>query len=483
MKKRRLIDIGMIVLVPMLMAYSMVGEKLHEFLGITMFVLFICHHIVNRNWLRSLGKGKWNAIRRLNTILDLAMLVLMVLMMVSAITISKHVFSFLNAGGAAVGRVIHLVGANWLFVLMSVHLGLHVNAMTAGMHLNEKKKLSRILGTVFIVIAIYGFYAMIKRGLLSYLFFIQMFASFDLSEPVIFFILDHLAIMVMFAVTGFYINRALLKRSGSEQTAADTDKDIENKDNENTEYVNNTDDDGGKSMKKDKRKIIFAVLGIAVLAAGIIWGVPYLRRHFVTVKMNSNAKPERTVNLSGKTLIVQFTRTGNTDFDEDVDAVSSASLMVDEEGKLVGNAQLLAETARDYSGGDLYEIRVKNLYPSSYSATVSVAGEELRSDGFPELNTDVPLPDIDKYDRVILVFPLWWGTVPKAVEGFLSMEDLSGKDVFLILTHGGGKAGSVPRDLPPMLKGGRLDDNILLVYDDEVDESADKVFEWLKSLE
>ncbi len=464
----------MVILVPMLMAYSMIGETLHEFLGIIMFVLFICHHLVNRKWFRSLGYGKWNAVRRLNTIIDLTMLVLMVIMMVSAITISKHVFSFLNIGGAAVGRVLHLVGANWLFVLMSVHLGLHVNSMTGSLRLQGKRKLSRIPGIVFIVIAFYGFYAMIKRGLLSYLFFIKMFASFDLSEPAVFFILDYFAIMVMFAVVGFYINRVLVKISEGKSYIT---------------YKAGSDDpgsgsDGGKTMKADKRKIIIAILGILIIAAGLIWGVPYIRRHFVTVKIDSNAvKTDRTANLSGKTLIIQFTRVGNSDFDDDVDAVSSASLMLNEEGKLVGNAQLLAEEARAYSGGDLYAIRVKNLYPSSYSETVSVAGKELRNGVFPELNTDIPFPDINKYDRVILVFPLWWGTVPKAVEGFLAMEDFSGKDVFLILTHGGGGAGSVPKDLPRMIKNGRLDDNILLVYDDEVDESGEKVYEWLKSLE
>ncbi len=474
MKKRRLIDIGMVILMPMLMAYSMVGETAHEILGITMFVLFICHHIVNRKWFKSLGSGGWNAIRRLNTIIDLTMLILMVVMMVSAITISKHVFSFLNAGGAAIGRVLHLVGANWLFVLMSVHLGLHVNAMIGNMKLNRNMKLSRTLCAVFIVIALYGFYAMIKRGFLSYLFLAKMYASFDLSEPAVFFILDYFAIIVMFAVIGFYINRALIKNAGEHPAITYEAKSDDR----------GTDNGGEKIMKTGKRKIVIAIFGIIILAAGLIWGVPYIRRHFITVKMDSNAvKTDRTANLSGKTLIIQFTRVGNSDFDEDVDAVSSASLMLDEEGKLVGNAQLLAEEARDYSGGDLYAIRVKNLYPSSYSDTVSVAGKELRSEGFPELNTDIPLPDISKYDRVILVFPLWWGTVPKAVEGFLSMEDFSGRDVFLILTHGGGGASGVPEDLPPMIKNGRLDDNILLVYDDEVDESADKVFEWLKSLE
>lgn len=468
MKKKTIIDIGMIILAPVLMAYSMAGEMLHELIGITMFALFICHHVMNRKWFTSLRKGKWNAIRRLNTVVDFLILLLMLVMMISAPTISKHALAFLDIGGAAVGRTLHLVGANWLFVLMSLHLGLHVNSLSAGLGISIRKRLCRILNIVFIIIAVYGCYALVSRGVLSYMFATQLFAAFDLSEPLIFFVLDYLAIMDLFSIIGFYINRAVVSLSKNRASKAD-----------------NAEPDTGmpKSVKRKKRGVVFAVLGIVILVAGIVWGVPYMRRHFVTVTVDRSAATSLPkVDLPGRTLIVQFTRTGNTDFAPDVDAVSSASLMIDEEGKLVGNAELLAEMVQNSTGADLYPIRVKELYPSTYSGTVNMAGEELRKQGYPELNTDIPLPVISDYDRVILVFPLWWGTVPKAVEGFLLQEDFTDKDVYLILTHGGGNEGSVPKDLPGMLRDGRLDENILLVYDDKADEASDKVYDWLKTL-
>ena len=44
MKKRKLlIDISMTVLLPLLMAYSLIGEKFHEIIGTLMLVLFITH--------------------------------------------------------------------------------------------------------------------------------------------------------------------------------------------------------------------------------------------------------------------------------------------------------------------------------------------------------------------------------------------------------------------------------------------------------
>ena len=46
-KLRIVIDSGMVLLLPFLMAYSLVGEAAHEYLGIGMFLLFISHQILN----------------------------------------------------------------------------------------------------------------------------------------------------------------------------------------------------------------------------------------------------------------------------------------------------------------------------------------------------------------------------------------------------------------------------------------------------
>lgn len=50
-----MIDIGMTACLLLLMPYSLLGETLHEWIGMAMFVLFIAHHILNRKWL---GNGR-----------------------------------------------------------------------------------------------------------------------------------------------------------------------------------------------------------------------------------------------------------------------------------------------------------------------------------------------------------------------------------------------------------------------------------------
>ena len=43
-KEKYLIDFGMTVLLPLLMAYTLVGEASHEWLGMAMLALFVLHH-------------------------------------------------------------------------------------------------------------------------------------------------------------------------------------------------------------------------------------------------------------------------------------------------------------------------------------------------------------------------------------------------------------------------------------------------------
>lgn len=57
MGKKWITDLAMTVLLLLLMAYSLVGEVLHEWMGIAMLALFILHHIWNRAWYRSIGRA------------------------------------------------------------------------------------------------------------------------------------------------------------------------------------------------------------------------------------------------------------------------------------------------------------------------------------------------------------------------------------------------------------------------------------------
>ena len=212
-KIRLFVDIGMVVLLPLLMAYSLIGEQFHEIVGTVMFLLFILHLIQNRRWIAAIPKGRYNARRTFQTILDLLLLVFMVLQPVSGILMSKHLYTFIRVPGvSSLMRQIHMALAHWGFVLMSVHAGTHLQPVFRKL---RKKTGAVKIGTVVISasVCLYGAYAFVKRQLISYLFLRTMFVFFDFSESRALFLLDYLAMMILFAGLGLLVTWGLTNRA------------------------------------------------------------------------------------------------------------------------------------------------------------------------------------------------------------------------------------------------------------------------------
>ena len=149
------------------------------------------------------------------------------------------------------------------------------------------------------------------------------------------------------------------------------------------------------------------------------------------------------------TLVVYFSRVGNTEFPEDIDAVSSATLSrVD--GELKGNAQRLAEWFADETGGALFEIQTEAPYPIDYSDTTDQARKEQGAQARPALRSHIE--KLDDYATVYLVFPNWWADLPMAVYSFFEEYDFSGKTIYVTITHEGSgfsRTLQTIRDLEP----------------------------------
>ncbi len=57
-----LVDIGMTIVLLLLMAYELIGQAVHEWLGVGIFVLAVAHHVLNGRWSRTLLKGRYTAL-------------------------------------------------------------------------------------------------------------------------------------------------------------------------------------------------------------------------------------------------------------------------------------------------------------------------------------------------------------------------------------------------------------------------------------
>ncbi|MBR1607621.1 MAG: hypothetical protein IJ664_07905 [Clostridia bacterium] len=232
-----------------------------------------------------------------------------------------------------------------------------------------------------------------------------------------------------------------------------------------------------------KHRILWIVLAALVVCAALVyvlWGRTYLRRHFRRVSVDRQAAVSgETVDLGDRRAIaVYFTRVGNSDFDSNVDVVSSASLMEDG-GQLIGNAELIADMIVQATGCDSYAIRVVEHYASSYGDTVKQAGAEIRSDEFRMLAGNAP--DLSAYDTVFLVHPLWWGSLPEPVVTFLMGMDLTGKTVYNVVTHGGSGLGQAVIATRAYTQA-EVSDKALAILDDDAVNARPQVTEWLKGL-
>ena len=207
------VDIGMTVMLLLLMTYELIGAAAHEWLGMGMFALFIIHHILNRKWSRCVFKGKYTLFRIWQTILVIGILFTMIGSMYSGVILSEHALSFLPIkGGRAFAREVHMLSAYWGFVLMSLHLGLHWSIMM-GMAKRFVKKLPAagkwLLRGIAAFIAGYGMYAFIQREIGRYMLLKNHFAFFDFEEPLIFFLVDYVAVMALFVWVSHYFSKGL----------------------------------------------------------------------------------------------------------------------------------------------------------------------------------------------------------------------------------------------------------------------------------
>ena len=233
--------------------------------------------------------------------------------------------------------------------------------------------------------------------------------------------------------------------------------------------------------RKKKRAVFLTALFTAGAATVGLFLVPYLDRHFKKVEIVYEEKMQGEKLLTAEdpdTAVVFFTRVGNTDFSENVDAVSSASLLV-ASGRLMGNAEFLSEMIHDISGAPVQMIRLTDYrYPSSYQDTVTIGGRELRERKRPAI---APV-EVSEYQRIILVYPLWWGTIPMPVASFLESQDFTGKTIYLMATQGSSGFGSSAADVRKSAPGAEVIEG-LSIYCDDVPDARERLYEWLTGLQ
>ena len=134
---------------------------------------------------------------------------------------------------------------------------------------------------------------------------------------------------------------------------------------------------------------------------------------------------------------------------------------------------------RDLTGSELFHIEPLNVYPADYTETTEVAKEELRVRARPELAHR--LESIDRYDRIFLGYPNWWGTAPMPVFTFLEECGPKEKTIAPFCTHEGSGLGHSVADIRRACPHSTVLDG-LAIRGAEVKGAKDAVSTWLREL-
>jgi hypothetical protein len=191
------------------MAYRIIGGITHEIIGITIFALFITHNLLNIRWYRTIGKGGYTKRRYGIITVNLLLAVTALVLVVSGILHSKELFGLAteeDKNSVFGAWQIHALAAYWVFVLVSVHLGIYWSTIVSKFW-PAAKPLTIILRISAAIAALWGIRAVLERKLGSKLILYYSFDFWHTGESVYSYMASYLTIMILFAFVTYYCLR------------------------------------------------------------------------------------------------------------------------------------------------------------------------------------------------------------------------------------------------------------------------------------
>ena len=217
------------------------------------------------------------------------------------------------------------------------------------------------------------------------------------------------------------------------------------------------------------KKVIIGVVAVLIIAVVAVLGYSFLSNdnesdnvNNATNNSNNNSITDENVtddNIgsgTGKTLIVYYSATGNTE----------------------GVAERLAENLN----ADAFEIVPSDPYTdddldwTDDNSRVSreYADESLRD---VELETTT-VPNWDTYDTVLIGYPIWWGIAAWPVNSFIEANDFTGKTVIPFCTSSSSGIGNSADILEDLTKTGTWQEGIRFgtnPSDDDINDFIDSI--------
>ncbi len=149
---------------------------------------------------------------------------------------------------------------------------------------------------------------------------------------------------------------------------------------------------------------------------------------------------------------------------------------------LEGHTRLVAELIAKEVNADLVELQTVKEYPRKGFKKYFWCGKAAVFREKPELKTK--LPDLNKYDLILIGTPVWAGNCTPPINTLLSKCTIVGKKVALFITNGGGSISRCTKQISKALSGNTLLKPIHFVnpVEEEREKLSQKIKQWLKEI-
>ena len=197
---RRAVDLLMTIALLLLMSKQITEDIGHEYIGFAMGILVCVHIYLNRQWFRTLFKGRYSAVRVLSVTINIAVLSAFLLSGIGGMLISETFMEIVPESLTELGRSMHVAASYWGIVLMGLHIGMHWG-MIAG---KVKAMWAKIFAVIFCG---WGMYEFLYYGMIDYLLLRSHFVFLDYDKNPALLLLENTAMLGMWVLVGHQAGR------------------------------------------------------------------------------------------------------------------------------------------------------------------------------------------------------------------------------------------------------------------------------------
>jgi hypothetical protein len=210
LRTRLLLDMAFAFLLLFAYAYRITGDTAHEWIGLSVFVLFVIHNILNKKWYKNIFSGSYNGRRILMTAVNILLLLTMTLLILTGLLHSRTVLAFLRLPGGMIIRLIHTTAAWWGLILIAVHVGLHwemiMNAFRKMLKIRGENRIRKIsLHIIVLAVVVCGVWSSFDRDMFSKLFLGFSFDYWPEERPAVLFFAVSFSIMCVYIFITYYV--------------------------------------------------------------------------------------------------------------------------------------------------------------------------------------------------------------------------------------------------------------------------------------